>query len=162
MIIYLDFDGVLHHENVVWIHGKGIRMCEAGHALFEWEPVLVQLLAPYPQVRIVLSTSWVRVKSFSHAKGRLSKPLSSRVIGSTFHSAQMDRDEFSRMSRGGQVVADATRRQNSNWLALDDDGDGWPIAHRKRLVHTNEEFGISDIDKQKQICPWLEHNHQMR
>lgn len=158
MIIYLDFDGVLHHENVVWIHGKGIQMAEPGHALFEWEPILVELLEPYPAVKIVLSTSWVRVKSFSYASGRLSPALRNRIIGSTFHSRLMDRNEFSRLARGAQIVADATRRQASEWLALDDDGEDWPTGHQTRLVHTNEALGISDIQAQKKVHAWLIKN----
>lgn len=158
MIIYLDFDGVLHHENVVWVHGEGIQMREPGHVLFEWESILVELLEPYPFVKIVLSTSWVRVKNFSYARGRLTPALRNRVVCSTFHSRLMDLNEFSRLSRGVQVVADATRRHAGEWLALDDDGEDWPLSYQTRLVHTDEALGLSDFNAQEKVRAWLTKN----
>ena len=143
MILYLDFDGVLHHENVVWIHGKGIQACEPGHILFEWEPILVDLLEPHPTVRIVLSTSWVRVKSFHFAKRCLCNSLQSRVIGATYSKEAMDHDAFVALPRGRQVLADALRRQSVQWFALDDDQEGWG-ACPDRLILTDERRGLSD------------------
>ena len=64
MILYLDFNGVLHHENVRNF-GKGPVMIESGHSLFEWSNRLNIALLPYPEVQIVLSTSWVRILGFS-------------------------------------------------------------------------------------------------
>lgn len=37
MIVYLNFYRVLHHENLVSVYGKDIRMSEPRHTLFEWE-----------------------------------------------------------------------------------------------------------------------------
>lgn len=150
MIIYLDFDGVLHHENVVWTHGKGIRMCESGHTLFEWEPILVDLLGPHPDARIVLSTSWVRMKSFHYAKRCLCDSLQSRVIGATFSKKAMDRDAFVALPRGRQVLADALRRQSGRWFALDDDPEGWDSCPDK-LILTNESRGLNDVGVQNII-----------
>lgn len=155
MILYLDFDGVLHHDNVVWVHGKGILACEPGHTLFEWESILCELLEPYPSVKIILSTTWVRMKSFSYAKGRLCPQLSNRVIGATFHSLKMDGIAFARLPRGVQVVADATRRQCNDWIAIDDDTDNWPEAHLSRLVKTDEARGLSDPAAQENVRIWL-------
>jgi hypothetical protein len=154
MIIYLDFDGVLHHENVVWTHGKGIRMCESGHALFEWEPILVDLLEPHPDARIVLSTSWVRMKSFHYAKRCLCEPLQNRVIGATFSKKAMDRDAFVALPRGRQVLADALRRQSGRWFALDDDSEGWD-AYSDKLILTNEDRGLSENAVQNAITEML-------
>ena len=113
MIIYLDFDGVLHDEDVIWTRQSGISMRTPERTLFEWEPILVDLLAPYPDVQIVLSTSWVRVKGFSYAKGRLSAPIRDLVIGATFHKQLMNADVFASMSRGMQVWEDVLRRKPS-------------------------------------------------
>lgn len=57
LVLYLDLDGVVHHERVLWHPHKGIHMSpyEApGRSLFEWVPILEAALDPYPSVALVL------------------------------------------------------------------------------------------------------------
>lgn len=151
-ILYLDYDGVLHPEPV-YRHPKGgvfFGVEHAGHCLFEYAECLVEALAPYPEVAIVLSTSWVRVLSYSQAKAYLPEALRSRVIGATFHSA-MNKFEFDAMTRGAQVLADATRRAATNWVALDDDDEGWGAAASPHLVLTERTSGLSEPQTLKEL-----------
>lgn len=144
-ILYLDYDGVLHPEPV-YRHPRGgmyFSVDHTGHRLFENAELLVEALAPYPEAAIVLSTSWVRVLSYSRARAYLPEPLRSRVIGATFHSA-MNKFEFDAMSRGAQVLADATRRSVTNWVALDDDDQGWFGAASNHLVLSDGSQGLSN------------------
>ncbi len=122
-VLYLDYDGVLHHENVLRHPRRGIYAGEPGFTLFEHAPLLELLLQPFPAVSIVLSTSWVRVLGYSRALERLPKGLQARVIGSTFHS-EMDEEIFVSKRRGQQVLEDVTRRKPSSWIALDDTDEG--------------------------------------
>lgn len=49
VVLYLDLDGVVHHEAVLWHPRKGIYMSPyqaTDHALFEWLPRLEEVLAP--------------------------------------------------------------------------------------------------------------------
>lgn len=85
-VLYLDFDGVLDDDEVYVHPRRGIYIATPGRMLFESEPILEALLAPYPDVAIVLATSWVRVLTFHRAKTHLSPALQQRVIGTTFHS----------------------------------------------------------------------------
>ena len=143
-VLYLDFDGVLHPEDVWWHPTRGAYIkSPPGHQLFENAPLLVEVLEPYPLLRIVLSTSWVRRYSFSKAAARLPAPLRERVIGATFHSA-MDDTSFNEAPRGMQIWADVLRRRPSVWLALDDDGLHWPAWCRDRWIRTHEVDGIRD------------------
>lgn len=151
MILYLDFDGVLHHEDVRYAYKKGIYMAMHGRTLFEWEPILVDLLAPHPDVRIVLSTSWVHAKSFHYACNRLVQALRDRVIGATFHKGLMDRVAFAAMPRGLQIWGDVLRRRPDDWFALDDDHVGWPSWCRDKLIWTDENIGLSKASTQQAI-----------
>lgn len=137
-LLYLDFDGVLHHEDVRVYRGRGI-VCSGG-PLFEHLPVLVELLAGHPGVRIVLSTSWVRMRSYSFARRQLG-PLVGRVVGATFHS-HMRKDEFVQLSRGMQVWADVVQRGAQHWVAIDDEVFGWPAWCRDRLVASDPVRGL--------------------
>jgi hypothetical protein len=148
MILYLDFDGVLHSGDVgldahqrPYVRGSG--------ALFEYADRLVTTLAPYPQVDIVLSTSWVRVKSFRYAMKRLPVELRRRVIGATWHSRFARDGELlawwlNTSTRYDQIVADLRRRPARPWLALDDDALGWPECEKVHLIHCDTLLGLSE------------------
>jgi hypothetical protein len=143
-ILYLDFDGVLHTDEVYWSRKAGIHVRAPGRELFEWMPVLENLLLPHPDVRIVLSTSWVRVKGFGFAKKKLTANLQSRVVGATFHKREMSKFEFDNMSRGSQIFADVQRRHPAFWFALDNDDEAWPQHCRDHLIKTEDHTGLSD------------------
>jgi len=155
-ILYLDFDGVLHHEDVYFHRRRGIYIAAQGRKLFEWVPVLEELLAPYPTVAIVLSTSWVRVRSFDYAKSKLPLSLQERVMGATFHHRYMREDEVIHLSRGEQIAQDVFRRGPKGWFALDDDYEGWPTWCKDKLIRTDGAVGISDLHVQHAVRIILE------
>ncbi len=160
LVLYLDFDGVLHHENCLWHPRRGAYLvAPQRYRLFQHAELLEQLLTPYPDVQIVLSTSWVLRYGCSTTTKRLPPALQARVIGATFHSRHMRADDFRYMPRGQQVTEDALRRRPREWLALDDNEEGWPLEHVSRHVHTHMYDGISDLavlaefeQKLKEMC----------
>lgn len=150
-ICVLDYDGVVHHGEVYYAPSVGVYMREPGHTLFEWATILIEMLTPYPAVKIVLSTSWVRSRGFKYAKAALPEPLRSRVIGATFHNREVQKAEFDFMSRGQQVLSYVERRGLTRWFAIDDDVAGWPAWCQDRLVQTKEHLGISEKSAQQAI-----------
>jgi hypothetical protein len=145
-VLYLDFDGVLHHEDVRWVLKRGAYMNAPGHKLFEHVGLLEELIEPYPQLKVVLSTSWARVYSCYGAAKRLPPGLRERVIGATWHS-EMSEHAFTHKLRGKQVVEDVMRRRPLAWLALDDTDEGWPPEVTDHVLITDEKLGIS--------APWI-------
>lgn len=160
-VLYLDFDGVLHHEDVRWTPRKGVFLGPEAAAsgvanrLFEHCQVLEELLDPYPQVRIVLSTSWVVAFSYSRARDYLPSALAQRCVGGTYHR-QMDRILFDQASRGQQIWADVTRRTPSAWVAVDDAIENWPRWCMKNLVASNPVLGISCPQVRKELAEKME------
>jgi len=58
---YLDLDGVVHDEAVLWHPRKGIYMSPyqpADHALFDWLLHLEEVLSPFPAIALVLNSTW--------------------------------------------------------------------------------------------------------
>lgn len=151
LVCYCDFDGVTHDDAVYRAPRIGIYMLTPGRRLFEWLPILEDLLAPYPDVKIVLSTSWVRVRGFQFAKRQLTTSLQSRVIGATFHNRETPKSEFDNMPRGMQICADVGRRRPARWFAIDNDDQGWPAWCRDQLIKTDDRLGLSDIRVQETI-----------
>lgn len=141
-VLYLDFDGVLHHENCLWHPKKGAYLSAPSEfTMFQHAELLETLLTPYPAVLIVLSTSWVRRYGVARTAKRLPDGLRRRVIGATVHS-EMDADYFSNLPRGLQVYEDVLRRKPAQFVAIDDVDEGWPLAIRDHLVLSHEKHGI--------------------
>ncbi|MHB8914866.1 MAG: HAD domain-containing protein [Thiobacillus sp.] len=153
--LFLDFDGVLH-PNEAYLRTGGVVLLADGHALFEYADRLCEILAPYPTLRVVLSTSWVAaLRSFKKAKGYLPPALQAQVVGATWHSgagrvagstwhSSADRYEWNLLTRFEQIQRYVARHRLPDWLALDDDDIGWPDDQRHRLVCTHEWHGLGD------------------
>jgi hypothetical protein len=145
MILFLDFDGVLH-PGEVFRTSKGPQLRSAGE-LFMWASILEAELEYYPTVRIVLSTSWVRELGFSRAKTRLPAGLRARVVGSTWHSSMAevwaDQVWWDQASRYAQILRYVARAKVPRWVAIDDDADGWATDNLDRLLLSDQRLGLT-------------------
>jgi len=72
MILFLDFDGVLHPEP-----------CFDQTKLFCFLPRLESVLRDYPQIKIVISSTWRDSRSLQELKNLFSEDIAQRVIGVT-------------------------------------------------------------------------------
>lgn len=161
MILFVDFDGVLHPSRVYFSqHGPEL----AGDGLlFMWAEPLAELLAEHPHVQIVLSTNWVRHLPFEQVRDFLPVRLRRRVTGSTWHCILHD-PNYSRnlpmtywhdSSRYQQVRRWVRLHRLRKWVALDDDVEGWDESDRARLVQTDPETGLSDSAVVARLSDWL-------
>lgn len=159
VVLYLDLDGVVHHEQVLWHPRKGIYMSphEAkGHFLFEWLPILESVLQPYPTIALVLSSTWCIRPGYSATLRRLPASLRARFIGGTYHKRVHGVDPwnlsmFRATPRGVQVQEDAHRRKPRQWIALDDDLEDWPQSCRQNLVACDGTMGLSNPEVQREL-----------
>lgn len=152
MILFLDFDGVLHPDAVFLEKGRPVLRAEGG--LFMWAPLLAEVLFEFPDVQIVLSTSWAREFGYSRARKFLPVALRQRTIGATWHSAMKWHTEgmYSRytltwwdnVSRYEQIKRWVERAACGEWLAIDDKPTGWAAPDREKLILTDSERGLSD------------------
>lgn len=155
-VLFLDFDGVLHPDEVYLQRGKPVLRCD-GYSLFEHADRLAEILEPYPHVRIVLSTSWVSVfRDFDKAKGFLPQALQERVIGATWHSkgafgGHYTWGAWSQTTRYEQIMTYVLRHRLANWIAIDNDDHGWPDDKRHHLVHTDDWGGLGDVSAQADL-----------
>lgn len=143
--IFLDYDGVLHDSTVFCTPERGPYMDTPGRTLFEWMPLLEQILVPYTDVKLILSTNWCSrlPGKAEEASSYLSAALQARVVGSTASDRNMLPDT---RSRGEQIVDSARARGilDEWWIAIDDDAFRWPPEFLDRLVKTNGATGLSD------------------
>ena len=149
MILFLDFDGVLHPDEVYLIRGRPVLRAEG--TLFMWAEALADGLAEQTHVQIVLSTSWARDFGFDRARRYLPAALRARTIGATWHSAMAGDSRRSdryawwdQATRYQQIRRYVDRARLSDWVAVDDDHEGWADADSERLVNTDPNLGLGD------------------
>ncbi len=150
MILFLDFDGVLHPDAVYLERGRPVLRTDG--ELFMWSRHLVDALASAPHIRIVLSTSWARELRFARARDYLPAELRPKVIGATWHSGMATDDEHRPLGRDTwwdtatryqQIRRYVDRAGLTDWIAVDDQPEGWAAADRDKLVATDSSLGLS-------------------
>jgi hypothetical protein len=146
-VLYLDFDGILHPADVRVareepLHPRVyVRDQPTDEPLFRYMSLLELLLAPYPELKIVLTTSWVRALGYEFA-------LQERVIGAATYPAP---------TRFASIEIDAESRGLTRWLALDDDVCGWPEERRHLVVApTNPVLGLAQPGVAAELATMLE------
>ena len=139
MILFLDFDGVLHS-----LTGENDDGC------FCRLPVLWEILRTCPEVEVVFSTSWREIYSpdemldFVTANG--GEDLRHRFIGQTPSIPVVpDADEY--RSREIECLAwlSENNRDLSRWLALDD-FEYWFSRESPNLYLVNNMTGLTEMD----------------
>lgn len=136
MILFLDFDGVLHSNDAglelnVRDEASMQSLTEedrrfttrdgrliVGKNLFEHADRLAMALEPYPDVRIVISSTWRIHFELEALKAFLPPALADRVIGIT--PQVFSRDGVSQRLREIDLYFSKNNRVLEPWIALDD------------------------------------------
>ncbi|MCO1372489.1 hypothetical protein L0Z42_18490 [Burkholderia multivorans] len=165
--LFVDFDGTLHRGRGLIDEVTGQVSLDTGNPVFEFAPLLANLLEPYPAVEIVLTTSWLYTLPFEQVLSRLPPPLATRVVGSTRgYKARFGylHDGSARTYIIRSYVFD---KHLKNWLALDDSVYG---AHHlstdflplePHLVLLDAQQGIGSSKAQDRISRWLRTVHAL-
>lgn len=144
-VLYLDFDGVLHHSYVLAGKGKPAEpiLDMPGFRLFQYEQDLVKILPD--DVLIVLSTSWANLPfhSTNWAKNWLCPELQERVVGRT-GDVWTGPKKFRALDRGHQVLLHARQFKPEHWIALDDDARGFHTC-MFNFIQTDWRLGILPV-----------------
>lgn len=160
MILMLDFDGVLHPCEVFRSpHGMTIENGPPGATLFMWAGILEEVLRSFPDVRIVLSTSWVNAFGYEKAKASLPPSLQKKVIGATYDHL-LDGGIYppwTSRHRFEQIARYAKRNALTKWLAIDDHLHGLPSSVSHRVVATNGDLGLSEVHRVTELIEKLSH-----
>lgn len=157
--LFLDFDGTLHAGNAL-IDEAGQVTLDSGRPLFEFAPLLVEMLRPYPSVEIVLITSWVQSLPLDRVLAHLPPELAQRVVGTTKDIKPRFDDLKLGSARTYVIVNYAYGRHLKNWLAIDDSVYGaYNFGSDDELVEhfllLDSKRGISDEKAQERIRAWL-------
>lgn len=112
--LFLDIDGVLHPYGTPVLSGAGYTRWDLPE-IFLWRPLLEAALEPYPDVAIVISSSWRFMCDDGDLRNRVLGPrLASRFAGITG-------DENGGLTRAEEVLECVDMHELTRWVALDDD-----------------------------------------
>jgi len=162
--LFVDFDGTLHRGKGV-IDEHGALSLDTGNKLFEFVPDLMEMLDPYPDVEIVLTTSWLDKLPFDDVIKSLPVELTCRIVGTT----QGIKPRFGYLidgrSRTYVIRTYVINNRLKNWLAIDDSVYGasslsFPFLDlRPHLVLLDPSQGLGSEDAQTLVRQWLTSVH---
>jgi hypothetical protein len=165
--LFVDFDGTLHVGHSYIGEGDEITL-DTGRPLLEFSPLLAELLEPYPDVEIVLTTSWVRRLPVERVIEYLPQELRRRVVGTT----RDIKPRFSYVLDGTErtyvVSSYAYGKRLRHWLAIDDAVFGAAQFGREpgelvdHFLLLDSSRGISDSNALQRIALWLTKVHSAR
>jgi hypothetical protein len=156
--LYLDFDGTLNIGSAV-VDDAGLITLESGRELFEFAPLLVELLAPYPHIQIVLTTSWVSRIGRDAVVSHLPDVLRYRVVDDITRVRSRMGEVQDGTDRASRILRHVWAHGVLSWLVLDDRAWGVPIGYAGHFVHLSPESGINSPDARSRLKSWL-HEHQ--
>lgn len=136
MILFLDFDGVLHPEYDGMAVPEEVAFCH----LLRFEAIM----RDFPAVEIVISSMWRYYFPLEALRERFSEDIRPRIIGTTPLIEREDGKYLParRESEILQWLAD-NARQDEDWIALDD--ATWQILiHRGRVIGCIHFKGFDD------------------
>jgi hypothetical protein len=133
VILFLDYDGVLHPDP-----------CLDARRLFENSQRLADVVAQFPPLNIVLSTSWRTVRPESELLDPLPQVLRGRIIGQTPRFSDCS---GARLPYRRQVECEQWLRTKGiatlPWWALDDRPD-WFAPYCENLIECNARTGFDE------------------
>lgn len=162
--VFLDFDGTLHVGHS-FLGEDGEITLDTGRPLLEFASLLADLLVPYPDVEIVLTTSWVKTLPVGKVISCLPAELVRRVVATTRDIKARFGNLRNGTDRTYVIVSFAYGRRLKTWLALDDSAYGieqfgrYPGELAEHFVLLDSSCGINDAKVLRRISEWLERAH---
>ena len=138
MILFLDFDGVLHPWD------PKIQLNEK--QMFSLKPLLENTLRSFPDVEIVITSSWRQKYSLEKLRRLFSPEFASRIIGVTPPTRRDERGRYPNGCRGQEILQwlYQNRRNVDQWLALDDLEWMFEPSLRNRLILCDSATGLTE------------------
>ncbi|MBV0881903.1 hypothetical protein KTQ42_21740 [Noviherbaspirillum sp. L7-7A] len=144
-VIFADYDGVFHPvSDLHWFSmGLPVDTCIERGRLFRWAAILHEMLTPYPDVRIVVHSSWRLLHPEERVKFLLG-PLAERVV----HVISRNYD------RGDGVAAYIADNEIEDYVIIDDRPD-WFAPDTPKIIVCDSETGIYNEHVRAQLIEWL-------
>ncbi|ASL44107.1 hypothetical protein bAD24_I11495 [Burkholderia sp. AD24] len=153
--LYLNFGGVLNAGHGLLDEFGDITL-DTGRPLLEYAPYLVDVLSPYPQVEIVLTTSWLHSLGAGKSIALLPDQLRHRVVGTTLDTPPRLGEIKDGTAKTMTAIRHAAKHSIQRWLALDDEAWGVPSDYEQHFLRTHVETALGAPEARNRLRRWLE------
>lgn len=151
--LYLRFSNVLHRGEA-WLDTLGRATLESGGKPFGDAHHLLDALAPYPELQVVLASNWAWWLGDTEVIALLPRALGKRVVGTTREfPARIDETETCR-GYVGSIVRHATANRLKSWLAIGSDFRDVPSDLTRRFLEL-PITGLEDGSNREALRVWL-------
>lgn len=145
MIIFLDFDGVLHPVF------PRRELTDDENQLFSYLPRLEGVLMDFPELKIVIASSWRENRPWENVIKAFSPDISARIIGAT-PVLKSKEPPYPKHPRYEEIL-DFLNKNNlatSQWIALDDTPEIYP-PDCKNLILCSDGFRDAEEDLLREV-----------
>ena len=138
-IVFLDIDGVLHPPGAVTFTITKDRYLQVvGTELFRWTHHLLEILKDFPEVRIIIHSSWRTVFGWNYIKDTLPSDIIDLTLGVTNEGIAI---------RYMSILDTVEEFGITDYVILDDEHKAFPWEI-KELIRVYPEVGMShDLTK---------------
>lgn len=160
MDIYLNFDGVLHPDQVLYEEGCAPSMLAFEHSALEYADLLVATLKTHADTAIVLNTWWTFYIGLDACKELLPATLAARVIGCTVQHSSTYNEAPVRYHEAARYIA---RRRHRAFVIVDHGNARYPSELNPFLLLLDPSEGLSNqaarrsLERRIQILEQIEH-----
>lgn len=151
MIIFLDFDGVLHP----FFPRKDLSAEE--NQLFSYLPRLEGVLRDFPESRIVIASSWRINRPWENVISAFSLDITARIIGATPDLKHRE-PPYPKHPRYEEILVFLRNKNLSaaQWIALDDDPGLYP-ANCQNLILCEDGFHDAEENSLREVLSMRMH-----
>ncbi|MFM0226608.1 HAD domain-containing protein [Paraburkholderia dipogonis] len=137
-MLFLNYGGVLNVGHGLVVDNGAVTL-DTGRPSFEFAPYLIDVLEPWPQVRIIVTTSWLRTLGAERTIALVPVELRRRVVGTTLNTPPRLGEIRNGSAKAMTVIRHASKNRLIKWLALDDEAWGVPIEYESYFLRTDSK-----------------------
>jgi hypothetical protein len=136
MILFLDFDGVLHPQHDDQMVPAELAFCHL--------PRFETIMREFPEIEIVISSTWREQFDLANLRNRFAADIAERIIGTT--PLHLQTELSPPLHRREQEIIEwlqVAGRAQEHWIALDD--TIWQFSrYRSHVVECVRAVGLDD------------------
>ncbi|WP_408433990.1 HAD domain-containing protein [Paraburkholderia caffeinilytica] len=149
MTLYLNFDGVLHPDQVVYREGLTPSLVATGHSAFEHAGLLSEILEQHDEVELVLNTWWTFFVCIDSVLELLPTALASRVVDTTLECSSRYDSLPSRSKEAERHIASKNKRQV---LVLDNSNSRYSRDLIPHMLLVDPTVGLASIAARRALA----------